>query len=434
MTILISPALATSIFISPGLQEAQAVPTRSLGAPLWDMAGAVPSLDLNFAATKNLVDATTGAELVTFTRTSDGTATNSSGNLIVVPANTPRFDHDPMTGESLGLLVEEQRTNFATQSETFSGWTVQGLTQSTDAILNPAGSFGAQLFVEDTTTATHRLFLSPITGQLAHSFSVWVKSASGTRLFYIESDGPTGTRRSLRFNLQSGTVNINPGDWSGVFITPYPNGWFRLGGTITDDGGSTIFILGSSNGVAASYTGDGTSGFYLWGAQLEGGLTASSYIPTTAAAATRAADVASISGSNLDGGAGNTLFAQFRSPASGTRAIVSLDDNTANERIELLTSGTDPKLLVTDGGSTQADIDAGAIVANTTARLAARFAANNFAASVSGGAEVVDTSGTIPTVDRVRIGSNQAGGYLNGTIGRVTRWDRLLELLSGITG
>jgi hypothetical protein len=109
MTILISPALATSIFISPGLQEARAVPTRSLGAPLWDLAGAVPSLDLNFAATKNLVDATTGAELVTFTRASSGTYVDSQGVIQIAANDEPRFDHDPTTGESLGLLVEEQR-------------------------------------------------------------------------------------------------------------------------------------------------------------------------------------------------------------------------------------------------------------------------------------------------------------------------------------
>jgi len=127
------------------------------------------------------------------------------------------------------------------------------------------------------------------------------------------------------------------------------------------------------------------------------------------------------------------LFAQFRSPASGTRPVVSLDDNTANERIEILTSGTDPKLLVTDGGGTVADLNGGTVTANVTARAAAVFDTNNYAFSVNGGASQLDSSGALPTVNRIRIGSNQAGGYLNGTIARVVGWDTALANLPPIT-
>jgi hypothetical protein len=186
----------------------------------------------------------------------------------------------------------------------------------------------------------------------------------------------------------------------------------------------------ASNSTSGFYQGDGTSGIYIWGAQLEVGAFPTSYIPTTTAAATRSADVAT---DTTRGAALRTLYAQFRSPASGTRPIVSLDDNSANERIELFTSGTDPKLLVTDGGSAQADIDAGAITANTTARLGARLNTDNFAASISGSAEVLDVTGTMPTVDRIRIGRDQAGNHLNGTIARIAGWDTPLVLLPTIT-
>jgi hypothetical protein len=116
---------------------------RGLGNQLWDLAGNRPSLDLPFADNKSLVDATTGANLVDFTRASSGTYVDSEGvirtattNLLLrseefyiwgaqleqsttvgeyIPTTStinsaPRFDHDPTTGESLGLLVEEQRT------------------------------------------------------------------------------------------------------------------------------------------------------------------------------------------------------------------------------------------------------------------------------------------------------------------------------------
>jgi hypothetical protein len=82
-----------------------------------------------------------------------------------------------------------------------------------------------------------------------------------------------------------------------------------------------------------------------------------------------------------------------------------------------------------------ADIDAGTVTANTLAKLAARFATDDYAAAVDGGTLQTDTSGTLPTVDRIRIGSNQAGDYFTGTIARITGWDEELPdtAVEGIT-
>jgi len=87
---------------------------------LWAKAGAVPSLDLRFADDKSLIDAVTGQQLVTHTRVGSGTFTDSAGTLQTAATNVPRFDHNPTTGESLGLLVEEARTNLLLNSGTLS--------------------------------------------------------------------------------------------------------------------------------------------------------------------------------------------------------------------------------------------------------------------------------------------------------------------------
>jgi len=151
----------------------------------------------------------------------------------------------------------------------------------------------------------------------------------------------------------------------------------------------------------------------------------SSYIPTTTATATRSASLADLISSAIANNI-RSFYVEFSSPVVGTRGVVSLNDNTANERADLLTSGTDPRLVVHDGGAEQANINGGTVAAGVRTRVAVRISTNDFAISINGGAVVSDTSGTLPTVDRLMLGRTQAGEYLNGRIARFTGWAGLL--------
>ena len=179
--------------------------------------------------------------------------------------------------------------------------------------------------------------------------------------------------------------------------------------------------MADSTGLS-SYQGITGNGIYLWGAQLEAGAFPTSYIPTTTATATRSADVADLISQAIANNI-RTLYLEFRSPASGTRGVASLNDNTANERVNVLTSGTDPRLIVFDGGAEQANVNGGTVTANQRTRVAVQINANDFAISINGAAVVTDTSGTLPTVDRLMLGRTQAGEYLTGTLARVIGWD-----------
>jgi hypothetical protein len=221
----------------------------------------------------------------------------------------------------------------------------------------------------------------------------------------------TAAAHTLSFN-GTGTVTLTGTSTAGPLVGTGANS--RVSLTFTPTAGSlTLTVSGS-----------------VTNANLEIGSFGTSWIPTTGTAATRTADVVSIT---TAGGNIRTLFTSFRSPASGTRPVVSLDDNTANERIEILTSGTDPKLLVTDGGSAVADLDAGTVTANALASIAARFNTDDYAISINGGTSQLDAAGTLPTVNRIRIGSNQAGGYLNGPIARIAAWDTSLNLVQQLS-
>jgi hypothetical protein len=386
---------------------------------LWRRAQAVPSLDLRFAENKSLTDAVTGQSLITFTRASSATYIDSAGTLQTAAVDVPRFDHNPTTGESLGLLVEEQRTNLLLRSEEFdnASWNPPApsiATVTPNAQIAPNGTLTADTFA--TVSGTPAIFQA--VACLASTAYTWS--------FYVKLG--TMAAADFRFAVRDDTNGAFIAADIAPSITPVTTEWRRVTYTFTTPVGCVLVRPYPYRFSPATY---GTT-VHLWGAQLEAGAFPTSYIlnVSTPLGVTRNADVASITtvGSNI-----RSLFAQFRSPASGTRPVVSLDDNTANERIEILTSGTDPKLLVTDGGSAVADLNGGTVTANVTARAAAAFDTNNYAFSVNGGASQLDSSGTLPTVNRIRIGSNQAGGYLNGTIARATGWDVALPNLPPIT-
>lgn len=401
---------------------------------LWRRARAVPSLDLRFADSKSLVDAISGQSLVTFTRSSDGTYVGSDGLLKTAATNEPRFDHNPTTGECLGLLVEEQRTN-SIRNNTMQGavagtpgtlptnWSLLGGTGLTTEIVGIGTENGItylDLRFSGTTGNTFTGFQFDVgshfgmTTATAYTASVYLKRVAGS-LTNLNQPGIY-----IRYNLSpSGQIDISASVGSLAAPTAaLAQSRYAVTGTTTGtlSGVGAVFLLfNHSSGVAVNLT------LRIGMPQIEQGSFATSVIPTTSSAATRNADVAEIVQQALAAGI-RTLYAELRSPASGTRGVVSLNDNTANERAAINTSGTDPRLVVVDGGATQADIDAGTIAANARSRIAVRIAADNFAASFNGGAVVTDTSGTLPTVDRLFIGRTQAGEYLNAPIARLVGW------------
>jgi hypothetical protein len=435
--ITVSPALATSIMVSPGLSQGRAVPTRSFGMPLWDLAGAVPSLDQRFAEDRSLVDAVSGQQLIAFSRVTDATEINSAGQLAVVPAGTARFDHHPTTGESLGLLVEEQRTN-SIRNNTMVGavagtpgtlptnWVqsilASGLTANVVGIGTTSGINYIDIRILGTTADASGwvVHFEPNTQTAASSGQTWTASCHVSII-----GGSTA-------NITQGRVRLIERSGAGGYITEANQSWTAATATLVNNRFSTTRTLGATTGfVQAGVYFQANSGvaiditLRIGMPQLEAGAFASSYIPTADTAVTRTADLADLISSAIANNI-RSFYVEFRSPAVGTRGVVSLNDNTANERLAVITSGTDPRLTVHDGGVEQANINGGTVTANARTRVAVRIDANNFAISINGGAVVTDTSGTLPTVDRLMLGRTQAGEYLNAPIARFTGWTEAL--------
>jgi len=414
------------------------VAQRALIAPgwakdaLWRRARAVPSLDLRFADNKSLADAVTGRQLVTFTRASSGTFVDSAGVLQTAATDVPRFDHNPTTGESLGLLVEEARTNLLLNSNGFNTtWVNFNISSTAASGIAPDGTNTAWELKDtlDAVSTTHSVSQSvSATGGIAYSVSVFLKAGTLPRMALILSGTTSFSsgNKTAVFNLTTGAIASTSGTTATSQIIPYPNGWYRCTLTATADATAIATLtIRTENGTSTNYIGDGTGTILIWGAQLEAGAFRTSYIATAGATATRSASLADLISSAIANNI-RSFYVEFSSPVVGTRGVVSLNDNTANERADLLTSGTDPRLVVHDGGAEQANINGGTVAAGVRTRVAVRISTNDFAISINGGAVVSDTSGTLPTVDRLMLGRTQAGEYLNGRIARFTGWAGLL--------
>jgi hypothetical protein len=405
---------------------------------LWRNARAVPSLDLQFADTKSLADAISGQNLITFTRASSATYVGSDGLIKTAATNEPRFDHNPTTGESLGLLPEEQRTNLLLQSQDFSTtWTNSGSSENVNVIAAPDGTLTADALVDTTVSEVHNLAQSVagLAGSTAYTFSCFMKKGSkdfGLLSFTPNASWAAGAGAAVFFNLANGTVGTTT-NATGT-IQAFPNGWYRCTATATtaaSPGTVSMRIGASLNGSAQTYAGAADEALYLWGAQLEAGAFPTSYIPTTTAAVTRSADVASITGTNFsswyrqDEG---TFFSlsSVPSPAAYTGRIYTAGVGTDNISA-FRQSDFQPVLRFRVSNADQALLGLGATWTDSLPRrLGQVYRVDDFAGAVNGGSVSVDTSGSLPTVSALSIGNQDSASFFNGHIRRLTFWPQRL--------
>lgn len=229
------------------------------------------------------------AQFVTFTRASTGTYFDSAGVMQTAAINTPRVDYNPATLALRGLLVEEQRTNLLLRSQELDDayWTKEGVTVSANAVVAPDGSLTAETVSTGVSTGEHRIYRSA-GASAVHSHSIYAKA--GTANFASLSTG--NTTYYAVFDLGAGVVSSSVNCTSSIVSAG--NGWYRL--TVTGSVAmSTLFFVANIGETAAkAVPAAGSTGtdktVHLWGAQLEAGAFATSYIPTVASTVTRAID------------------------------------------------------------------------------------------------------------------------------------------------
>jgi hypothetical protein len=353
--------------------------------------------------------------------------TTSSAN------SAPRFDHtyDGTSWISKGLLIEEQRTNQATDSGSLStGWGLVDLTRSSPGTyVAPDGSTGATLFYPSTSGTQRRLYKGVVSTNVISFFA----KAAGKRFVYLIT---AGYADQAFFDLQNKTVTYTPAGKTAT-IQDVGNGWCRIS---LYDGGFSYTQIGISDASGStSVTSNGTDGVLIWGAQAEIGAFPTSYIPTTSASATRSADVCQITGSdfssfwNASEGSFAVEYDRLSSSTTWSHSswIFDANNGTANERILVLGNPSGPveQAYIRDNGGDQVISNIGTAVSGVQqSRLAIGFKLNDFAGTVNGSAVATDLTMTMPSPTKIDIGyaSYITSTELNGHIARLRYFNERL--------
>jgi hypothetical protein len=330
---------------------------------------------------------------ITFTRSTIATYTGSDGLVKTAAINEPRFDYDPTTLQPRGLLIEESRTNIVLHSSdlTQTAWVKVNATVAMTAT-GPDGADNSATTV--TATAGNATVLQAfVLANAQRNTSVYIKRRTGTGTIQITQTGGT--------------------TWTTVTVT---SGWTR----VSLPGGN---VVNPSVGLRIVTSGDAVD-VALFQCEV-GGVSAlnipTSAIPTGASQVTRTADVALVTGTNFSSWYNQTegtMVAAFSSFAAATnsQSVYAVSNGSALTRWSAdLSTGVQHNVSVT---TSQASITVGTFATNTIYKSAFGVKLNSMQAAVNNVQGTEDTVGTMPTVNRLSIGSS-AGANNNFLVGHI---------------
>ena len=274
-----------------------------------------------------------------FSRSGKATRINSQGLIEEVSNGQSRLNYPMIDGKVVGCpshLLEPQRTNLITYSEDFSdsSWSKSRASVVLNSTISPDGSLNASKLVEDTTSGGHILYRNNITtGAGINTLSVKVK-ANG-RNWVLLYDSEQG--EAVYFDLKNGVAGTIVGTPDAYSIKKLPNGWYDISLTTTATLRVDFKIYTAESDGNNAYLGDGVSGIYVWGAQVEQGSYPTSYIKSNSGSTTtRSAETATGAGtSDTFNDSEGVLMLEFKGLANDSYRLISLSDGTNGNNVRI---------------------------------------------------------------------------------------------------
>ena len=347
----------------------------------------------------------------------DGTATrvNKDGYIETVAADVPRLDYpliDGVVQDCPALLLEPSRSNLITNSNFQSGWSVlSGGSITQNQSISPDGTQNAAILSGDGVGANAAYTSINITAQ-EYTYSMFAKKGSEYILKMIGFSG--GANGNVEFNLNNGTIETpSDGTFSNEKIEDYGNGWYRCIVKVTaTSSGSKLFGFNREAIVSGNL-------FSVYGAQLEAGSYATSYIPTSGSSVTRNADVCDSAGTSAEfNDSEGVVYLETSVLANdGTYKQFTLNAGSPDNSIRLMFTDVDNQIryFVRDSASTQADITHTLSNSTQFSKISMLYKANDFQLWVNGFKIGTDTSGTVPSgLDEIDFNDGGTSGSFYG--------------------
>ena len=358
-----------------------------------------------------------------FARSSTATRVNSNGLIESVASGQARLNYEiegGLVNTKPSLLLEPQSTNLFTKSNDVDA---TAATKLDNQVTSPEGLQNAALYVENTATASHGAIKSailPTAGATTYTLSVFAK-AKERHLLRLNIYANGVSNLTDNFDLINGTVSdVNS------TIEDFGNGWFRCSTTktVTNSGGynfAAVYMGKATNNYY--YAGDGQSGLYLFGFQLEQQSYPTSYIPTNGSTQTRAAETCNGAGtSSILPSEEGILYCEIQAfNLDGGLRYISIGGSTDTNRLVirfLNTTGNISAFSYPNGAITSImeDTSTNPLVFN---KVAMKWKVNDFALWVNGNEVATDTSGATfasGVLDRLQFSNPQGTSVFYGKV------------------
>ena len=339
-----------------------------------------------------------------FTRGTIATRINAQGLIETVASGENRLNYSLLDGKVVGcphLLLEPARTNLVQYSEDFSQsyWTKEKTSITSNVVISPDGTLNASKLVEDSSNGLHRTYSNLITTSQNNNYTSTVFAKKGGRdIFGIQTS--SSAQPFVWFNLDRGIIELQQSGIVGK-IESLPNGWYKCSATWNSSSATNdrVFIQLAQSISNTSYTGNGTSGIYIWGAQLEQGSFPTSYIPNNgnAAGVTRAAETCNGSGNAATfNDSEGVLMAEISALADDlTNRGITISDGSVNNRVTMFYTNVSNaiQVKVVVGGSNS--LNSYIAISNISLhnKFALKYKQNDFSLFVNGFELITDTSG-----------------------------------------
>ena len=328
----------------------------------------------------------------------------SGGDIISYATDEPAIEFNT-DGSFKGLLVEPAATNICKQSEDFTTtWASVNATITANATTAPDGNSTADKLNDDSGTGTNTVFVKQVitvSAATKYTASVFLK-ADQLSFARVQAAAYDGATFGFQYFDLSGAGSLGTAsNLQDSSITAYPNGWYRCSITWTQGAGDTsfqfeIFVADSISNITVDR--DGTSSIFVWGAQVEASPIATSYIPTTTASVTRVKDdITQTGASSLIGQSEGTLYVEvdWRFASGTNQRLLSINNNTSNNRIVLLNSGSNLLMFATSDSATVLNQGSSSLAYSGIQKIAFAYKTDDFELYRNGSSIASDTDGSL---------------------------------------